>query len=143
LTVVALPPLGETRIDEGAQGVVVHSVHFEIADVAEQQLDMPPQSRRRALVLGFAQKALRAIGEEGAGVHAPLALPLDPGDLLREIALCVLLRHGSEAREDALTPVRLVDRAPAETIDRDPVYVCPRHATPPVVMDLRPGADSE
>jgi len=40
-------------------------------------------------------------------------------------------------------PVLLVDRAPAETIDRDPVYVCPRHATPPVVMDLPQRADGE
>ena len=85
----------------------------------------------------------RAIGEEGAGVHAPLALPLDPVDLRRQIAFCVLLRDGSEAREDALTPVLLVDRAPAETIDGDPVYVCPRHATPPVVMDLPQRAGGE
>jgi hypothetical protein len=47
--------LRSTGIDEGAQGVVVHSVHFEIADVAEQQLDVPGQSRHGALMLGSAR----------------------------------------------------------------------------------------
>jgi hypothetical protein len=69
-------------------------------------------------------------------MHSALALPHQPLNLLRKIPFCLLLRHRSEAREDALAPVLLVDRAAAETIDGDPTYTRPRHATPPVVKDL-------
>jgi len=85
-----------------------------MADVAQQQLDVPRESRRGPLVLGFAQKPLRAIGEEGPRVDAAFERPLQPLDLFREITFCFLLRDSSKAREDALAPALFVDRAPSE-----------------------------
>jgi hypothetical protein len=71
-------------------------------------------------------------------VDAPLELPFDPLYFLRETALRLTLRNGPKARKDTFAPMPLVDRAPAETIDRDPACACARHVIPPVVVDACP-----
>jgi len=62
-------------------------------------------------------------------------LPLQPLDFPGEKVFRLLLRNGPKAGEDALAAISLVDRPPAETIDRDPARACTRHVIPPAVMD--------
>src|SRR5205823_1880715 len=119
--------IGEPRLHEGLQRLIVNSLRLESSDIGLEQGDVPLDDVNAPLIARLLEIARGAIGKSRVRMRLSREVALHSSDFDLESFLSLFLCYQADAQADANSETSLIDEPSAVLEDRDAWCACRGH----------------